>query len=533
MPVPSRSGAMIREIPGFYYDEEKQRYFKIESGSTAPSTAAWSIDSVKKRKAEKELAKQQKKRQERTKDLIKRSSALAHPQTGGRLVREFGIVDPELPVESWAAGLRERGEIRFVMHRRSDDRPNISCMIINGDDEASGLGAAYATPDIHHVIGKYIPTDKNDQINFAITDEMRASNLGDMRAEAIHLDEITSMAYHKSSNSVIIAALSPSGSNGAIQSQVCIFHPRPSEGLIEDRDSLWYYRQEFGGRKPAWLLGACEHRLLFTSPVRGLTINSVRTFSKSPPGHLDGLLATSHGIMRLDGDNGTEDLRWVTPEVLGRNYNHNMPRHVFSVDYHPSSPGHVFYAGCRDGRIHRIDMRVPLRHDSDWDWWRHRSAVAHVRCLDDNQILAAGPINAMAIYDVRWGSRRGPRSGGNSAQEASQPVVRFPGYKNNAHVKIGLDVTHDVGGVGGLGCGGVVAAGLDDGTVGVFSLRTGRRLGAGDVDDARKLRATAGGVVKAIQFEKMPWERETSLFVGVGDVVKKFSFGVDDDEEEW
>lgn len=129
-------------------DEEKQRYFKIESGSTAPSTAAWSIDSVKKRKAEKELAKQEKKRQERTKDLIKRSPALAHPQTGGRLVREFGIIDPELPVESWAAGLRERGEVCLLQHRRSDDTPNMSCMIINGDDEASGLGVVYASKSI-------------------------------------------------------------------------------------------------------------------------------------------------------------------------------------------------------------------------------------------------------------------------------------------------------------------------------------------------------------------------------------------------
>lgn len=135
-------------------DEEKKRYFKIEAGRTAPSSAAWSAENVKKRKAEKQIAVREQKRMEKTMGLIKRSGVLAHPQTGGRLTREFGIVDPELPVASWAAGLREKGGICFLPGQEwREDARNISCMIINGDDQASGLGTAYASKfSLHDVV---------------------------------------------------------------------------------------------------------------------------------------------------------------------------------------------------------------------------------------------------------------------------------------------------------------------------------------------------------------------------------------------
>ncbi|KUI60657.1 hypothetical protein VP1G_07849 [Cytospora mali] len=318
---------------------------------------------------------------------------------------------------------------------------------------------------------------------------MRASLLACLRTEPIRLHEITSMTHHKPSNSVLVTSIDPDGASGSIDAQVCFFHPRPSTDLFSGPAAAGYVRQEFGGRKPAWLLGSCLGQIYFSLPVRGLAVNAARICPASGP--MSAILATSHGIVRLSNMDGSSEAEWV------------------------------FYAGCRDARMHRIDMRMPY-WEADWDWYRHHSAVAHVRTLDDNHILAAGPKSSMAIYDVRWGKK---------GKEA-MPVVRFPEYRNAAHLQIGLDVTHDVGGVGGLGCGGVVAAAMDDGTVGIFSLRSGRKLKAGDVDDPEKLKAV-NGVVKALQFEKMPWEKETSLFVGVGPVVKKFSFGVDDDDDEW
>lgn len=135
---------MDRPIPGFYYDQEKKRYFKITgSGHAGSASAAYNADNVKKRKIEEQKAERARKRQEKTKDLIKRASVLRNPITGGRLVREFGVVDRELPVESWTAGLRDKGGISFDMRR--NDRHIIKHMIVNGDDTRSGMGVVYAS----------------------------------------------------------------------------------------------------------------------------------------------------------------------------------------------------------------------------------------------------------------------------------------------------------------------------------------------------------------------------------------------------
>lgn len=58
-------------------------------------------------------------------------------------MREFGVVDPELPVESWTAGLRDKGEVSFL-DPRTEDGYTIPCLLINGDDQGSGMGVVYA-----------------------------------------------------------------------------------------------------------------------------------------------------------------------------------------------------------------------------------------------------------------------------------------------------------------------------------------------------------------------------------------------------
>ncbi|KAI3398774.1 hypothetical protein diail_8641 [Diaporthe ilicicola] len=558
-----------RDIPGFYYDEEKKRYFKIEPHPTAPSDAAWAAGNVKKRKAEKAQAQQKRKRQDKLKACIKRSSLLAHPLTGGRLARELGVVDPELPVESWLAALCHKGEVSFWPgQEQNPDAPSISCLLVEGGDEADGLGMAYAAIDGRQLQASYLPTDRHERINFGITQRMRASRLSALRDEAIQAD-ITSIAYHQASHTVIVTSNSSAGGpDSASRGRVHLFQPARPDDLGEG-DWGRHFVEHYGGRKPTWLLGDTGAYVSYTSPARGLTMNAARacppsssapascssSSSSSSPGGLDALIATSHGIMGVDRSRTAGEVYWVTPKptALGGGGGTRPPmRDVFGVDYHPSNP-RVCYAGSRDGRVHRVDSRAPPSGSSGWDWFRHRSSAAHVRCLDDHRVLVAGPRSAMAIYDTRWAVRAGMRLGGgnNSSSSSSsskknnlfndkvaQPVVQFTGYRNEAHIKIGLDVTHDVGGAAGLSAGGVVAAGLDDGTVGVFSLRTGRRLRAGDVDNplrAATLRSPAGegGLVKALQFRRLPWEKEPSLFVGVGPVVKKFTFGVEDDDGEW
>ncbi|KAG8164367.1 hypothetical protein KVR01_006285 [Diaporthe batatas] len=560
-----------REIPGFYYDEDKKRYFKIESHPTAPANAAWAAGNVKKRKAEKAQAQQKRKRQDKLKGCIKPSAVLAHPLVGGRLRREFGVVDYETPVESWAAGLRQKGEVSFLPGReRQPDPPSISCLLVEGGDEAAGLGMAYAAVGGRQLESSYIPTDKDERINFGSDSaRMRAPRLSALQSEEIQ-GGISSIAYHRGSHTMIVASTATSSLDVESRGRINLFQPALAAELPALERDGWFLRQ-FGSRRPTWLLGETSAYVSYTSPVRGLTIHTVRACPASTSGSgTEALIATSHGIMSFDGE-----INWVTPKPpanlqlspsSSRRGNHHhrggggtraLLRDVFSVDYSPSNP-RVCYAGCRDSRVFRVDMRAPPPGgDAGWDSFRHVSSAAHVRCLDDHRVLVAGPRSAMAIYDTRWAAPRRssshPSNSGrndyrnnnnrhynnnNNNNNIAQPVVQFPGYSNEAHIQIGLDVTHDAGGPcgSGSGGGGIAAAALGDGTVGIFSLRTGRRLRAGDVDDPRVLKAPgtgAGGVVRALQFQRLPWEKEASLFVGVGPVVKKFTFGVGDGEEDW
>ncbi|POR38076.1 Plasma membrane ATPase, partial [Tolypocladium paradoxum] len=77
------------EIPGYYYDEAKKKYFKIEKSHTAPSSASWSSDSVKKRKAEDATRQAARHRAHLVRNHIKRHGGLGRDVVAsGLLARE-------------------------------------------------------------------------------------------------------------------------------------------------------------------------------------------------------------------------------------------------------------------------------------------------------------------------------------------------------------------------------------------------------------------------------------------------------------
>ncbi|KAL2880182.1 hypothetical protein SGCOL_004569 [Colletotrichum sp. CLE4] len=155
------------QIPGYYYDEEKGKYFKIEKGGSAPQTAAWSADNVKRRKLQHREAEAVAARRERLKRHIVRSAALRAPLIGGILDVELGVrreerarlrVDgafgvEDVPAAAWARGLVDKGEVPFVPSFARQSFPNIPCFYVGGDDEKTGLGVAYATLDEETLIG--------------------------------------------------------------------------------------------------------------------------------------------------------------------------------------------------------------------------------------------------------------------------------------------------------------------------------------------------------------------------------------------
>ncbi|KAK4197598.1 hypothetical protein QBC40DRAFT_285249 [Triangularia verruculosa] len=189
---------------------------------------------------------------------------------------------------------------------------------------------------------------------------------------------------------------------------------------------------------------------------------------------------------------------------------------VLAVDYLQECP-QVVLAGTRSGHICQLDLRTPAK---EWESkvFRHKSSVAHIKAVGPYNILAAGPRNAMCIYDIRFTRAREQKANQKPfrpwEQHAVAPAVEFPGYRNDAYIKIGLDVLNEPG----YGHG-VVAAAHDDCTVGLYSVRDGSRISSPDVDKIK-----ARGVIKAMMFQTLPDDQHPSLFVGVGPVVQKFSF---------
>lgn len=534
---------MDRPIPGFYYDPEKKRYFKVVgSGHGSPASAAYNTDSVKKRKMDEQKADDARKRRAQTAHLIKRAHVLrSNPLTltGGRLLRELGHVDPEMPVQGWASALRPKGSIDFGPYNRHYAPCAIASIYVDGDDTDSGLGVVYASTCRSFLAASYIPTDENDCINFNNDPQMRPSRLPGIHSQQTYFEALTSVHYHKRSNALImVEGPRVIDSTRGEAASLHISSPRLNENVAVDVDQQ---RHTFlpphpsnrpPGGDPRWLLG--ERARCVECTLDNGDIFNVRVAPDPHPSSVM-LLATSHGLLEFF----TATLAHSHPDFVDLGPSHKY-QEVLSADYHPTNPNIVF-AGRRDGTFFRVDRRSPdhMREGKHGEWetsglgtggphTHHGPAsVAHLRALDDHQILAAGPRSAMAVYDVRW-----MRTANSEAKHAraTMPVVRMYEYANMPHIDIGLDVAMGIGGTGGGG--GVVAAGQDDGTVGLFSVWTGQKLRAGAIDRIKVSGHPHLSIVKALQFARMPWERETSLFVGEGNEVKKYSVGTGEGEDE-
>ena len=118
------------ELPGYYYDEARRKYFKIQENHLAPPGSNYSKTAIKRGT---ELALAQKREQDREEmereQTIQRSQLLQHSLLG----RELGFRKDGTGVrwDVWAAGLQRRKALQ--VEREGSD--NISQFIF---DELTG-----------------------------------------------------------------------------------------------------------------------------------------------------------------------------------------------------------------------------------------------------------------------------------------------------------------------------------------------------------------------------------------------------------
>ena len=116
---------MAPVIPGFYYDHEKRKYFKIQPNHVATHGSAGKYSKAAvKREAEEQHEQKRRKvlEQKKGKMTIKRSKMLTYPLVGGwGMKRELGLNDTESTTtmtRAWAQGLESR-KVSNLQHHDS------------------------------------------------------------------------------------------------------------------------------------------------------------------------------------------------------------------------------------------------------------------------------------------------------------------------------------------------------------------------------------------------------------------------------
>ncbi|QUC17062.1 uncharacterized protein UV8b_01303 [Ustilaginoidea virens] len=504
-------GRSMLEIPGYYYDEARKKYFKIEKAQTAPSQASWSADAVKRRKLQDSSDKEARRRTQLVKRHIKRPALGAHVALAGLLNRETEPErgpedgrrrpwDEDVGAAAWAGGLQDKAGIAFAPGPAPARAANMPCLWVGGE-------VAYATLDEETLVGAYTSTDENDRLlTFGRDDGLLADEpwrSPRLRAEMIRCPQMSSIAYHEPTHRMLLTSREPEHSCG-----LYLFSP-PTEGGA-------------GGARGRWLLGEATHYQRLSIRHRLRDEWHVHKCTPAPPSsNLLCVVGTDAGILTVRAD---ETVAWAGPAPgpsLPAGDARPLPRDIFDQDFQTSNPS-VLLAGGRQPRLWIADLRAPPPSSSSssaaagggggWTHVRLASSVAHLRSVNPHQVLVAGLQHHMALYDVRFLAAARPNDG------AAAPLLTFAGYRNAAHFHTGWDVSTELG---------AVAAAHDDGTVRLFSLRSGRRLRSAALD-----RVQARAPLKALMFQTAARERLPSLWLGHGHVLKKYSFGVADLDDE-
>jgi hypothetical protein len=241
------------------------------------------------------------------------------------------------------------------------------------------------------------------------------------------------------------------------------------------------------------------------------------------------LLATNAGVNRVTSSesmyptasppDGTKQGNQKTKKRKNFASSASGPREMFDVDFQHGNHNIVF-AGGRSPKVWMADLRSAAQWSTPI---RHPSAIARLRSVNEHQVLVCGLRSSMLLYDTRFlkTPQQRPLAGGFDTNTTS-PLVVFLGHANEAHVHIGFDVCKRLGSV---------AAAQEDGTVALFSLESGRRMRC-EVLDGKG--ASRGRPVRALMFDEMEADDErTSLWVGEGLEIVKYSFGRGDLKIEW
>ncbi|KAI1460783.1 hypothetical protein F4805DRAFT_342848 [Annulohypoxylon moriforme] len=481
------------EIPGYFWDPKKGRYFKIEKNHHAPrDDAPWSSDNVKKRKHIEAAAAERAWYKVRSVARIARSRVLNEPLMGGFLAREHGDDVRDLRAASFAHGLIKKGYIDVSVG--VERRLNVRAFCIY-DRRRFPFYAGEVVTGWHPV--------------YAFT----AGTYWVQSTALIRHDETGRISECPTPRKDIAEILSPiePGYSINVSDIKCNSHDGfVCSDSLGKQSSAAIWKIAFRDVGPSLVLQQVQytHRLPCTST----------TLCLPPSGHSIMCFAgTNLGLAGIDAQN---QMKLLTPtDSKSKNDSRlSFYNEIFGVDHDVSNPNVVFFGG-RNGLVFTGDLR---QDPYDWSSIQVPRSIAHVKAVNDNQVLVAGLDKMMSVYDTRFCDRLQIHNiplEVNKRRRGGNPIVTMAEYKSHARFYGGFDLDRSTG---------IAAAAHEDGKVALYSVRSGRRLPSRAIDSIH----SQLGRINRLQFKTFENDHTPTLFVGDGTKITGYSFGVDNDDDE-
>lgn len=412
----------VMQIPGYYWDAEKNRYFKVQANHQAPATSTYTKDAIAREKAAKdkrEAANERSNQEQR--ELVHRSESLRHPLLGSIGLR------------------RELGQHALLKHRHNAqalaigtglkehpwDLPNVAtCQTIlefNWDESTrSFLIAARADNGLCSLVSATTGRLLNNRTRL----DFRWNEL---------LADIQSDVSSISITPSRIAAITLLGQEERAELRLLTLNDPASQcpNTPAEFDAQVIYR--FALDQTAWTSSANDLLPSSSSATFAVGITGRVVLFTGTPGNWD-----SSKFMHVDSD--PLALAWLTPTTAA--------------------------AGLRNGTVQLWDVRS----NGAANRLTHGGSVTGMRRVGAERLVVAGLEGSLALYDLRmarevepqqWRHRRKRQR--KTARGRTLPAVDFA--HDDAHPgALGFDVSPGLG---------LVAAADGENVVQLYSIATG------------------------------------------------------------
>ncbi|TVY35631.1 hypothetical protein LSUB1_G004755 [Lachnellula subtilissima] len=427
----------IRDIPGYYYDKEKRKYFKIETKS--PAGSAYSSQDVKRRKTVNDDKEKREKQARRERGRICRSKILEASLAGHILSRELGKRHGIDATQLLSDGLVPQGRLPafpgpnrnalFTLFHRTDLGPSlVDIRLAHGD----GLSAFRLNVD------KSNRSDSHRSIEIChgplTTQGIHSSQAARFLQHFGNSGRTTSLNMNEPCRSVAMTWLSGSTNSGiAITNNSRPLDAEPDEDFSQSFSTLFGPGVERGP----------EPNIFSSTPAPP---DSPYLFA----------FGSSYGILGLRKSDFS--LSWFKSDFYPRGEN---PSDVFAVEFLADNHN-VLLSGGRKGILNIADLRVP--NTSSEDVITHPSCITHIRQLDNHRIIVAGLNSYLCQYDLRFRkltstvsssapglkkhssipkTRRRDTSFKN--QTSTRSLLQYPDFKNDSTINTGFDIDLETG----------------------------------------------------------------------------------------